>query len=368
MKSFCLKTLLLIGIPVFLAISCNNDDEEHIADTGGIAAETQVRFVEDSLPYPRLSDYGFFEGKLSELQPVSGVLPYDLITPLFSDYALKKRFVWMKPGSKASYVADHKALNFEDGTVLIKHFYYENVQPGGGVKDMETRIMYRIGGEWHFAEYIWDEAGDEAHLHMDGAYLPVAWLDASGNEKGVDYRFPSELECFTCHKSGTNAIPLGPKPQNLDKDYPYTTGAQNQLLKWAAMGYLDGQIPTEINRLVAYDDPSEELGERLRSYLDVNCSSCHLEGSHCDYRPIRLAWNESESLENLGVCIEPQEFINSALSYIISPGNTARSAMHHRMQSVDEGERMPLLGRSLVHEEGLQLLTEYINSLETFCE
>src|SRR5579863_5882522 len=41
----------------------------------------------------KLSEYGFFVDKLSDLHPRAGILPYELVTPLFTDYAVKDRFI-----------------------------------------------------------------------------------------------------------------------------------------------------------------------------------------------------------------------------------------------------------------------------------
>ncbi len=352
---------------------CSSDDE---AITGPIASDpdpsdtlevSPVTFEPEAVPYQNLSDYNFFEGDLAMLEPAHGLIPYDLITPLFSDYAKKKRFIWMMEGSTASYDSDHKVLNFDDGTVLIKNFYYDNVLPDLTRRIVETRLLYKLNGSWQFAEYIWNEEQTEATLDLSGAYTTVNWMEV-GEERTVNYRIPSEVECLTCHKTGTNAIPLGPKPQNLDRDFSYEDGVKNQLTKWSEIGYLHGTFPGDIDRLVAWDDPNELLQDRVRSYLDVNCSSCHLEGSHCDYRPLRLAWNESADIANIGVCVEPDDILNPTLLYVILPGNTERSMLHYRLATTEEAERMPLLGRTMVHDEALALITEYINSLTEICE
>src|SRR5262245_4288181 len=56
----------------------------------------------------KLSDYGLFKGNGSTQEPVAGVIPYDLNTPLFSDYMLKYRFVKLPAGTKASYHPTHE--------------------------------------------------------------------------------------------------------------------------------------------------------------------------------------------------------------------------------------------------------------------
>ena len=70
----------------------------------------------------KLSDYRFFEN-LTQQQPKSDVLPYNLITVLFSDYADKDRFVYVPSAKKAKYVKD-SVFSFTEGTALIKTFYY----------------------------------------------------------------------------------------------------------------------------------------------------------------------------------------------------------------------------------------------------
>ena len=59
------------------------------------------------------------------------------------------------------------------------------------------------------------------------------------------------------------------------------------------------------------------------------------------------------------------ELIAPDQTYLVAAGNVQRSMMHFRMNSTEEGNRMPLLGRSLVHEEGVDLLRQFISSIST---
>ena len=88
-------------------------------------------------PYETLAEYGFFQGPIADLNPSEGVLPYDLSNPLFSDYALKSRFVWMPEGSSASYT-DEGILDFPQDAVLIKScLLYTSPSP----RDLSTSRM-----------------------------------------------------------------------------------------------------------------------------------------------------------------------------------------------------------------------------------
>lgn len=358
---------LLLALFAGMVVACRKDTMEGPDGPPDGPAPSAVVFDPTEVPYATLSAYHFFQGPLADLEPVPGVLPYSVITPLFSDYAKKKRFVWMMPGVEASYVGDHDLLDMPDGTVLIKNFYYSGVQPGNTQRVVETRLLYRLNGSWRFAEYVWNEDQTEAFLDMNGSYTDIAFIDDQGLARQVEYRIPSEGECLVCHKKGDVPMPIGPKPQNLKMAYPFVDGTMDQLAKWQSMGYLAPGSPDVIDAVVRWDDPNVNLHDRVRAYVDMNCAHCHAEDSHCDYRPMRFAWNETIDPVNLGVCVEPEEEVIPALTHIVSSGNPGRSMMHYRLASTDESVRMPLLGRTVVHDEGLALITAWIESLENPC-
>ena len=132
------------------------------------------------------------------------------------------------------------------------------------------------------------------------------------------------------------------------------------------MGYLDSEIPSTIETTVAWDDNSQPLETRVRSYLDINCAHCHSDNGYCNYRPMRFAFNLTDNRENIGVCVEPEtQFIPN--SDIVKPNDTELSILYYRLSTTDESFRMPLLGRTINHDEGIELIEEWINSL-TNCE
>ena len=65
-------------------------------------APAPVSFIADGRP-EHLSDWHLLNVSGGRLAPNAGVLPYDLVTPLFSDYAHKLRTVWMPAGRSAKY-------------------------------------------------------------------------------------------------------------------------------------------------------------------------------------------------------------------------------------------------------------------------
>ncbi|MNE00219.1 hypothetical protein D3C80_926230 [compost metagenome] len=224
--------------------------------------------------------------------------------------------------------------------------------------------MIRKASGWIFANYVWNTEQTEAYLDLNGSYTSISWIQ-DGQSKSTSYRIPSGTECHTCHKLNDQPIPIGVKPQNMNINYAYNEGVQNQLQKLISVDYLENTLPGNIVSTVNYMDQTKSIDERFRSYVDINCAHCHSEGKHCDYRPMRLAFSETADPINLGLCVEPEEFINSSLAYIIKPSDKDRSMMYYRLGSIVQSERMPLLGRSIVHEEGLQLLEDWINWKQT---
>ena len=319
-------------------------DEEYVH-----IAYSPVYFNLEAMPYSNLSEYNFFQQELKNLNPVYGVLPYDLINPLFSDYSDKKRFVWMPQEQTAYYIDDSEVFNFPVGTILIKNFSYNGVAPSNETKNIETRLMIKKNEGWIFANYVWNEEQTEA-VHLDN----------------VNYRIPSGSECITCHKVYDTSIPNGVKPKNINKTFDYSGSIMNQIQKWINYGYLDS-APENIQTMIDWTDPSNSLELRVRSYLDINCAHCHSENTHCEYRPISLDFESTEDLTNLGVCLTPDTDLGNGTDLIVSPGNFVRSVMHYRMASVEEEFRMPLLGRTIVHQESVDLVEDWISSLEIDC-
>lgn len=358
-----------VGTDLFTYTICNNLDPiscstEDVSVT--VIPQQEVVYNPDEMPYQTLSEYNFFEGELKDLEPIPSVLPYDLNSPLFSDYAHKKRFVWMPEGTTASYNSDHTPLDFPVGGMLIKNFFYENVQPENTTRIVETRLMFMTDDGWDFAKYVWNDEQTEATFADNGSFIDIDWIE-DGTTKSVNYRIPSRNECFSCHNKFGTPLPIGPKPQNLNKTYNYADGASNQLSKWIDFGYLEDNMPATILSTVNWEDDSFPLELRVRSYLDINCAHCHSEESYCEYRPLRLAFNENGDDVNKGVCVTPDTQI-SPYTHIISSGKVDKSLLHFRISSTEEQYRMPLLGRTLQHAEGVRLIEEWINSLEGECE
>ena len=342
--------ILFFGVTVFFAFanySCS--DEPYVT-----VEYSPVNYNLGEMPYDNLSEYNFFQGEMKDLSPVYGVIPYELISSLFTDYSIKNRFLWMPDGVTANYISSSDVFDFPVGTILIKNFSYENILPELSKKNIETRLMIKKETGWIFADYIWNEEQTEASFSLDGSIVDISWLE-DGVEKTANYRIPSASECLACHKISDEAIPNGVKPRNINKTLNYRSNTMNQLDKWMEVGYLNS-YPENLESVANWQDLSEPLEKRVRSYIDINCAHCHSDNTHCEYRPIRLSFEATEDLANMGVCLTPDTNLGNATDQIINPGNVNRSVLHFRMSSNEEQYRMPLIGRSIVHEEAIAMI------------
>jgi uncharacterized repeat protein (TIGR03806 family) len=350
------------------------DKENNISNQANVAINAVPIATADltQIPYAKLSDYKFFVGDIKEQLPSLNVIPYEPASSLFTDYAHKKRFIWMPQGVKANFVVDSKVLDFPVGTVLIKTFYYTTIQPNNTTQIIETRIMIRRSDGWKFYEYLWNAAQTEANLvppsdFVNGSSKAITFSKPNNEIISTDYRIPSDAECITCHKINEIATPIGVKPQNLNHNYSYAEGSKNILQKLVDQGYLSS-YPANVSATVDYKDTSKSLSLRARSYIDINCAHCHQVQARCFYRNVRFAFNLNNIDSNIGICLNADETLSPELQKIITPGNSSKSIMHFRINSTDESERMPLLGRTIVHDEGVALIEQWINSLTQRCD
>ncbi|MEM6723544.1 MAG: SO2930 family diheme c-type cytochrome [Bacteroidota bacterium] len=327
-----------------------------------------VNYTLGEKPYALLSQYQFFKGTLKNLEPEEGVLPYDLNSPLFSDYAHKARFVWMPDGQSAT-IREDGTFKMPPGSILIKNFYYQNDErdPSLGRRIMETRLLIQGTDKMEAHSYIWNDEQTEATLEIVGAVKPVSWIDAKGKAMAIDYVVPNKNQCKGCHYHDGEIRQIGPKDRNLNKDYAYAEGTKNQLAKWADLGYLSNFDYNEPYPSVArYEEPeSFPLHDRAMAYLDINCGHCHNPHGPANTSGLNLIVDQPVNLK-LGILKAPVASGKGSggRPYSIVPGHPEESILLYRMQSLDPGAMMPELGRRTIHEEGIKLIEEWIASLE----
>jgi len=331
---------------------------------------------------PTLSGYNLFADSTEPRRNANKGIHYDLITPLFTDYAAKYRFIYVPAGKQAAY-SSTDALDFPVGTIIAKTFTMPRdfLNSGAGEEIIETRLLLHRKDGWTALPYIWREDGSEADLTVAGGTRKVSWIHSDGSNRSTDYVIPDASACKNCHSttraetgSGVNQETvidvIGPKARFLNRDNTYGDETVNQLAYLAREGVLVG-LPDDlsaIDTVPAWDDPAADLQNRAKGYLDINCSHCH--------RPSGFASNSGLYLEywrpvdtHYGICKAPVAAGagSGGLQYDVVPGNAGESITAFRMASNEPDVRMPEIGRSIVHDEGLALIREWIDSLNGGC-
>ena len=315
----------------------------------------------------KLSEYGFFQNPLADLNPVQDVIPYDLNTPLFSNYAEKLRFVKVPPGEKVKY-NDSLAFEFPVGTILIKNFlYYTDFRKKEkGRRILETRLLVHERDGWNAYPYIWNEEQTEAFYDPAGEAIEIKYTDHNGKKVTTSYLIPNKNQCKGCHIRGEEVKPIGPTARNLNKDHLYTTGLRNQLVYWKDQGVLQ-QLPefSFVPKLPVWNDPqSGDLDSRARAYLEVNCGHCHNRRGPASTSGLFLDIYEHDK-GHFGINKAPVAAGRGAgnMEYDIMPGQPSNSILIFRMKTNDPAIAMPEIGREQVHKEGVALIEEWIKKM-----
>ncbi|RDB05175.1 SO2930 family diheme c-type cytochrome [Runella aurantiaca] len=318
-------------------------------------------------PKENLSEYGFFQGKIADQLPAEGVVPYQLNTPLFSDYAEKLRFVKLPAGTTVAYNAD-RVLSFPVGTTIIKTFYYPNDfrNPTAGRRIMETRLLIHEESGWKALEYIWNDNQTDAYLEVAGETKEVSWIHSDGKKRTIQYAMPNLNQCKGCHNQNEKMQPIGPSVRQLNGDFEYGE-KENQLVHWQKIGLLT-ELPalTDVPKAPVWNDPaSGSLEARARAWLDINCAHCHRNEGPAKTSGLMLNHDETD-LTKLGIMKAPVAAGRGSggRQYSIVPGQPEKSILLYRMESTDPGEMMPELGRKTTHTEGVALVREWIRSLK----
>lgn len=293
---------------------------------------------------PMLSQLKLFNGDLADFDYNTNVYEYSLSTPLFTDFAYKLRVLAIPDGEKMNYDGAG-LLQFPDNTIMAKTFYYLNDErdPELGKKIIETRVLIKKNGLWEVGNYLWNTAQTDAALDPNTHALQVDWIDEAGAAKTVNYKVPSNNQCIQCHDNGGNLMPIGPKARAMN----FVHNGSNQIQYFIDNDLLTGapsvaQIPV----LPDWADESLPLEDRARAYLDVNCAHCHQTGG---------SYNASFG-DNFQLTFETP-FADSNIYGV-------RVAIKDRMGTEIPGYFMPLIGTSLVHDEGVELINAYIDSLK----
>lgn len=329
-----------------------------------------------------LAGYNLFADALDPRAGANDGIGYELTSALFTDYASKYRHIFVPDGLQAAYNSQN-VLDFPVGTIISKTFTMPNdfLNESAGEVIIETRLLIHRRDGWATLPYIWREDGSGADLTVAGGRRSLEWVHSDGSTRSTEYVIPDANSCKTCHGvtraetgSGVNSetvnLPIGPKARFLNRDRQYGDVTENQLAYMAQQGVLVG-LPDDlasINTAPDWEDVSKPLESRAKAYLDINCAHCHSPGGFASNSGMFTEfWREVDV--TYGVCKPPVAAGagSGGLQYGLVPGNANASIAVFRMNSNESNVRMPEIGRSIIHDEAVDLMRTWMNSLSGGC-
>jgi hypothetical protein len=288
---------------------------------------------------------------------VSGdVTQYDPGLHLWSDGAIKTRWIYLPPGGSADGgrmpidTSDMDEWTFPVGAKFWKEFVL-------GGKRIETRLLWKVAaGVWYRTTYQWSADETSAPELTDG--LP--------NADGNGYQIPSQADCDTCHNGRKDGV-LGFEAVSL-------SSASATPLSVAALTTL-GWITDVPDASLAI--PGNAVDVAALGYLHANCGvACHnggtgeakFTGFHMRLDVATLATVQTTDSWTTGVD-QPTRFFQipgDTATTRIAPGDAGASGAFYRMSvrdgfdDVSSQTQMPPLDSHKVDDAGVALVGQWI--------
>jgi uncharacterized repeat protein (TIGR03806 family) len=343
------KVLATVAGNTLVSFGQGNDGEIYTVQISGILSKLVPSGTVMPDTFPKLLSQTGCVDPNDPTKPASGMIPYDLNSPLWSDGAKKERFFAIPDGTTITVGADND-WDLPIGSVAMKTFSV-------GGKRIETRLFMRHSdGGWAGYTYEWNDQETEATLLPAGKVKPVG----TGGEL---WTYPSRTQCIQCHSAAAGGT-IGLETWQLNRDFVYrsTNRISNELATLDHIGIFSAPLPGTPDMLPKLPDPAgtDPIDLRARSYLHANCSHCHRpNGGGQGTMDLRYG----QSFKDTMTCNAAVTQGNvGAASKIIVPGAPMMSAMSLRIHATDS-KRMPPVAVSILDPTGSQVIDDWITGL-----
>ncbi len=345
------------------------------AEPGGKIYKLKEQGESPPEPPALLSQTGAF-ADLTTLTPAAGLMPYTVNSPLWSDGAVKYRWIAL-PNDGTRDAIDEKISfspiddwRFPEGTVFIKHFALNtDANDPAVIRHLETRFFVVAEDDQAYGvTYRWREDQTDAELLTSTTSDIIQVLNEDGCMTYQVWEYPSRSQCMTCHNENANFV-LGVDTWQLNGDFDYpqpngTTITDNQLRTWNHLNMFrsildEADIPNYM-QAVPLNHPTASLEQKMASYWDNNCSHCHRAGG------VEGVFDARYNIAGTGKKMIGFEGVSHNTpdgGKIIIPKDPENSQLFIR-DNTATSLGMPPLAKKIVHEEYIDLLRDYIMSLE----
>lgn len=169
--------------------------------------------------------------------------------PLWSDGALKSRWIFLPPGTQIDN-SDPDEWVFPVGTKTWKEFRL-------GTQRIETRMFLKASSGWQFTTYRWS-TDEKSATRLD---------TGETNVNGTTYEVPSVGQCATCHNGRKDKV-LGFEAFNLGAASTQGTTLETLIA--------DGVFTKPMQSAIEIPNDSTNLARGSFGWLHTNCGvTCH---------------------------------------------------------------------------------------------
>ncbi|HXT12522.1 MAG TPA: FN3 associated domain-containing protein [Candidatus Angelobacter sp.] len=303
-----------------------------------------------------------------------GLVPYQPNTPLWSDAAVKSRYMAV-PNNGGPITPDEQigflptnSWTFPAGTVFVKNFDLVVNETNASVplRRLETRLLVRdINGAVYGVTYKWRPDDSDADLLTGALNEDILITNAFGVRTQTWY-YPSPADCLTCHTPLAGYV-LGVSTRQINGNllYAATGNTDNQLRTLNRLGLFNPAINeaniTNYEHLSALTNLSASLEERARSYLDANCAQCHRPGNSIEAN-FDARYDTPLAGQNI-MNYPAQHSLGIDGACIVKAKDVWRSVLLGRINTNAPAIKMPPLARNVIDTNAVQVFTDWINSL-----
>ncbi len=332
-----------------------------------LVKRTEQERIGRSQHFPRrLSQTGLYLS-VADRQVHPGLVPYQPNSQLWSDGAIKSRYIAIPDHGTITFSEGWQGWNFPDGSVLVKEFRLDLADQGEA--PIETRIMLQEQGEWVGYTYQWNAARTDAVL-VESAGKDTTFLvndpDEPSGVREQTWHYPSRAECMVCHSRAAN-FTLGLTSLQLNGEFDYRGHGgrpANQLRTLEHIGMFAEALPKspeEMDHLVDPRDESADLELRVRSYLQSNCANCHASAGGGNAL-MELTFPTPRDKMRVVDIVPQHNTLGIAEARLIAPGDPDRSVLYQRISRRGENQ-MPPLATSIVDPTATRIVRDWILQL-----
>ena len=260
-------------------------------------------------------------------------------------------------------------FDFPPDSVIVKTVsYHSDPNDPSTQRHLETQILHRYIDDWRAYNYVWNDQQTDAVLQDDVAVDRKIKIKDASAQSGVrtqTWRHTSRSECLLCHTWGVGSVHAFWPPQlniNVNTNSNGQSENTNQLDLLKRIGMFDEPIPRE-KPLASPLDKTKSLQDRCRSYLALNCATCHraLGGGTANFN-----FDPVQSLEaNNFIDQRPaQGTFDIDDACVVASGDPLRSVLVYRMLKSGRGH-MPQFGSNVIDTQGIRLLADWIAAMPT---